>query len=441
MQLSDDFIRMTRRTMGEERFERYAASFKEEVPVSIRLNRHKLTAVRCGDEAVVQPDIAPHDLVCACEKVPWCDDGFYLPQRPNFTFDPLFHAGCYYVQEAASMFIDLVLRQHVSKPVNMLDMCAAPGGKSTAARSALPHGSTLVSNEPIRQRAQILSENMQKWGHPQCMVTNNMPHDFVRSGLLFDVILCDVPCSGEGMFRKDPDTIAEWSMANVEKCRLLQRDIVTDAWKCLADGGILIYSTCTYNILEDEENVQYFMDELNAEVLPVAIGDDWNITGSLLASLKVPVYRFISGISRSEGLFMAVLRKKGNTSEQPSINFAKLRKQAQARLNVLFDGPSNGTPRGKDLVPDHAEALSIGFDRTKYPTAPLSYHEAIAYLRHEAIVLGQQMPRGYVAVTFENVPLGFVKNIGNRANNLYPQEWRIKSTYIPQEYETILRLA
>ena len=424
MQLPADFLRETRKLMGETRFQRYMEAFEEEPPVSLRLNPLK----------------AAHATVGGATPVPWCHDGYYLNGRPNFTFDPLLHAGCYYVQEAASMFIDHVLRQYVHQPVLMLDLCAAPGGKSTATRSALPPGSMLVSNEPIRQRAQILVENLQKWGHDGCIVTNAYPEAFAKSRALFDVVLCDVPCSGEGMFRKDEATVGEWSLQHVEHCWQLQRDIVTQAWKCLADGGLMVYSTCTFNTRENEENVQWMEQTLGAELLPVDTDDAWGITGSLLSGFEGSVYRFIPGITRGEGLFVAVMRKPGNSESQGSC----LQSAANVlrRLpGVLNDGKPTPTQKGKDLVPPHAEALSTGFDRSKYAMAPLSYEQALAYLRREAIVLPPDVPRGYVAVSFLDMPLGFVKNIGNRANNLYPQEWRIRSTHLPQAYQPIITLS
>ncbi|MBO4486691.1 MAG: hypothetical protein J5734_06150, partial [Prevotella sp.] len=185
MQLPAEFINRTRQLLGSERFERYLQAFEEEVPVSIRLNPAKTAGLSVADG----------------ERVPWCRDGYYLTSRPNFTFDPLLHAGCYYVQEASSMFLDEVLRQWLpevaSTPLLALDLCAAPGGKSTLLRSALPEGSTLFSNEPNPKRASILAENIAKWGWPNCFVTNNYPREYRKSKLLFDVILCDVPCSGE----------------------------------------------------------------------------------------------------------------------------------------------------------------------------------------------------------------------------------------------------
>ena len=258
--------------MDTERFERYLQSFEEEPPVSIRLNPKKAEGLSVVDG----------------EQVPWCRGGYYLPQRPNFTMDPLLHAGCYYVQEAASMFLDAVLRQcivhsaecivHSSEPdkaqpnyelrtmnyeLKCLDLCAAPGGKSTLLRSVLPADCVLYSNEPIRNRASILLENVTKWGYDNHIVTNAYPRDYRKSKMMFDLILCDVPCSGEGMFRKDPATIREWSPQQVDKCAALQREIVSDAWACLQPGGILIYSTCTFNTKENEENIRWYLSQRN----------------------------------------------------------------------------------------------------------------------------------------------------------------------------------
>ena len=278
--------------MGEERLNRFLEALDEESPTSIRMNPSK-------------------GSLTVGESVPWCPEGYYLEGRPQFTFDPLFHAGCYYVQEAASMFVSHILRQFVKEPVTMLDLCAAPGGKSTAARTVLPEGSLLVSNEPIATRAQILLENITKWGWKDCIVTNNYPRDYRKAKTCFDVILCDVPCSGEGMFRKDPGAISEWSLQNVEKCWRLQREIVADAWECLVPGGLLIYGTCTYNIKENEENVRWIMEEYDAEMLEVPTDPSWGITGSLLEGFSAPVYRFIPGFTKSEGLFICALRKRG----------------------------------------------------------------------------------------------------------------------------------
>lgn len=405
--------------MGDERFDRYLQSFEQPAPVSIRLNPQKTQGL----------------LPAEAEQVAWCKDGYYLSRRPNFTMDPLLHAGCYYVQEAASMFLDGTLRQclpslsSLSPTLSALDLCAAPGGKSTLLRSLLPADCLVISNEPIRQRANILAENVMKWGIRNHLVTNNYPADFRQSKLRFDFILCDVPCSGEGMFRKDEATIGEWSPQQVEKCWKLQRQIVDDAWACLNDGGLLIYSTCTFNTKENEENIRYFLEKYDAHVLPIDIKPEWNITGSLLKGFTEPVYRFIPGISRSEGLFLCVLQKGSSNC------FLKEEANLPKRENKYSRGRKKGFPMEKalNIITQTAD------EPTLYPQVELSYQQAIAYLRHEALQLSEDTPRGIIEVCFLGNPLGQAKNIGSRANNLYPKEWKIKTTHIPNDYEAILR--
>ena len=417
--------------MGEDRFNRFLGAFDEEAPVSIRVNRRKVK----GESFFSRKDV-PSPSPIPRQQVPWCPEGYYLSGRPQFTFDPLFHAGCYYVQEAASMFIthiinwwkvergkrkentpatELALESNLFPlstfhfpPISALDLCAAPGGKSTAMRTVLPEGSLLVSNEPIPTRAQILLENITKWGWPDCIVTNNYPRDFRKAKTHFDIILCDVPCSGEGMFRKDPATISEWSQQNVEKCWRLQREIVADAWECLNPGGLLIYSTCTFNTKENEENVRWIIDTYDAEPIMIPTEPEWNITGSLLEGFDVPVYRFIPGITRSEGLFICALVKRGVRSVECGMRNVLRQNQ---HLKVI------------SLLNPHSTLHETKVD--------LPYQDALRYLRGEALILPPDTPRGIVTVTYKGVPLGPVKNIGNRANNLYPKPWRIKTTHLP----------
>lgn len=459
MTLPEAFTEQTRALMGSEVYERLCAALALEPPVSIRTNAAKLRGRVAGGE-----------------PVPWCDGGFYLEGRPAFTFDPLLHAGWYYVQEASSMFLARVLRQHVHGAALVLDLCAAPGGKSTCALGSLPPESALFCNEPVRQRAAVLAENIQKWGRPEVIVTNNLPEDYARSGLMFDVILCDVPCSGEGMFRKDEEAIAQWSAEGVARCAALQRQIVSSAWQCLRPGGLLVYSTCTFNASEDEDNVAWACRELGAELLPVSCDEAWGISGSLSPALPGPAYRFIPGLTRGEGLFMAAMRKGGSgepclpmerrkgrrqTGQKPSsqaaewlihpeeyIAFASCGsiiavpkrlapsyEEAVGKLRVMHAGITIGTPKGRDIVPSQSLALSTELRREAFPCVELSYQEAIAYLRREQLALPCGTPRGFVLVSYQGAPLGFVKNIGTRANNLYPQEWRIKSTHTPNEGE------
>ncbi len=455
MTLPDTFTQYTRSLMGDELYGKLLRGLADEPPVSIRINRAKCHASPEG-----------------ARPVGWCTDGWYLQGRPAFTFDPLLHAGWYYVQEASSMFLHHVISQHVADASLMLDLCAAPGGKSTAALGALPDGSVLFCNEPVRQRAQILAENMQKWGRPEVVVTNSMPADYARSGLEFDVVLCDVPCSGEGMFRKDEGAIGEWSPQNVDRCAALQRQIVADAWQCLRPGGLLIYSTCTFNAKENEQNVAWICSSLGAELLPVSTDAAWAITGALSDCLAGPVYRFIPGVTTGEGLFMAVMRKRGerlsaaapprrrqnrqgarNRAAEytgwiekpedfdfftPADSIVAIPKRMAAHyetaartLRIVHAGVTIGTIKGRDIIPAQSLALSVALRPGAFTRAELPYSQAIAYLRKEQLQLPEGTPRGFTLVTYGGAPLGFAKNIGPRANNLYPQEWRIKSSHAP----------
>jgi len=410
------------------------------------------------------------------------EDGAYLNERPNFTLDPLMHAGCYYVQEASSQFVTHAVRSLIDKPVTALDLCAAPGGKSTAMLSVLPQGSQLVSNEIDRRRARILAENVTKWGLPNVSVTCNAPNDFRKLTHLFDLILTDVPCSGEGMFRKDEGAIKEWNPQKVSHCVELQREILQAIWTTLKPGGILIYSTCTFNVHEDEEMLRYICEDLGAEAIEIPIDSSWHIHPPLLG--ERPCYRFMPHYTRGEGLFMAIVRKNGisnadtnyrtkedkhnkdkkrekcgDNRKQPLIDLKKLIPSLLSQIDceasivttpegilraipkshetlysallsqnlfILQSGVEMGSIKGRDIIPAHALALSTVRNESAFPTIELDLETALSYLRHEAIVLPEGTPTGYVIVEYQGHSLGFVKNLGNRSNNLYPQEWRIR---------------
>lgn len=400
--------------MGDSLWAQLRSGLEQKPPASIRLNPLKTVG----------------RWTCHGDSIPWCAGGRYLAGRPAFTFDPLLHAGLYYVQEASSMFLSHVLRTFVKEPVMMLDLCAAPGGKTTCAASALPEGSELWSNEPDRRRAAVLAENVVKYGAPFVTVTNNVAADYASAGMQFDVVLTDVPCSGEGMFRKDSGAIAEWSTEKVASCAALQRSILADIWPCLRPGGLLIYSTCTFNAHEDEENVEWIARELGADVLEIPVESSWHITGSLSGS--IPVCRFLPGVSRGEGLFMAALRKRRAGSEAPKAH------GKSHGLHVIAGGVGEPQRKCKNVIPDVSQALMISSKRGEYPFVDTDYSTAIAYLRREAVTLPADAPRGIVTVCYRGEPLGYAKNIGNRANNLYPQEWRIKSTHLPAEIPEVL---
>lgn len=464
MELPVEFARMMEPLLGED-FKQFEQAIQSEPSVSIRVNTNK------------------HHCNSGAERVPWAEDAYYLTERPQFTFDPLFHAGCYYVQEASSMFLHQVVKIYIHQPVRALDLCAAPGGKSTLLLQSLPHNSVLVSNEIMPQRAQILKENLIKWGNPNILVTSNDSADFSSIQECFDFILVDAPCSGEGMFRKDETAVAEWSEANVALCVNRQHTILENIWSCLKPGGVLVYSTCTYNIHEDEETVQWLVNRYNAQSLPVPTDSSWGIHAALGDYSNLYAYRFLPHLTKGEGLFMAALRKEGELEPNPVLD-AKPRKSSKKVREIpipagckewikspndyhftwqsdtlialphavvpLFDalsaqglhllqaGISLATMKGKDMIPHHNLAMSQQMNSDVFVATQLTYKQAIAYLRKEAIVLDASVPKGYVMVCYENVPLGFVKQLGNRANNLYPQEWRIRSGFVPEVIPHVL---
>ena len=405
MPLPEDFVRLMHEQYDVDTADALCQALCETEPeVSIRLNPRK------GQSLIINNNVR-------AEAVPWCPDAYYLSERPAFTFDPLLHAGAYYVQEASSMYIAELLSKFIihnsqfiisncqlstvncQLPISALDLCAAPGGKSTLLAGLLPEGSVLISNEPMPKRAQVLSENMQKWTrvaegeYPvRCIVTQNYPADFTAFTDSFDLLVADVPCSGEGMFRKDEVAIQEWSLQNVEHCWQRQREIMQDIWHVLKPGGLLIYSTCTFNHFEDEDNARWICDTLGAELLEER--------------------HFLPGRDRGEGFYCAAIRK--NSLPQP----LPRRGDEVARLEKLL--PSLGGAGGGCLPP----AFVLDPDT---PRVELNYNEALQYLRREAVRV--PAPRGMVLLCYKGYILGPGKCVGNRINNLYPEQWRIRTTY------------
>ncbi|MDR0547005.1 MAG: rRNA cytosine-C5-methyltransferase [Dysgonamonadaceae bacterium] len=395
MQLPEAFISRTKALLGDE-WEAFEQALNQEKPTSIRFNPKKT-----GIEILFDVE----------SPVPWASNAYYLSSRPVFTLDPFFHAGCYYVQEASSMFLEHYVKNYVHEPVKALDLCAAPGGKSTHLSAVLPEGSLLVANEVIRQRANILSENLIKWGNPQTIVANNYPADIGKLKEFFDLIVCDLPCSGEGMFRKDAGAITEWSVQNVKFCAERQRQIISDIFPALKHGGILIYSTCTYNREENEDNIEWICREFEAELL------------------EAP-RRFMPHKTRGEGFFIAAIRKgeEKDTWRKVHADHYKDYLFLKKSLKIVFAGMALEDIKGKNFAPPHALAMSTALPEKTFPRWELDLETALKYLRKESLSnVPAEIPRGFVLVAYRNQALGFVKNIGNRANNLYPHEWRIRS--------------
>lgn len=404
----------------------------------------------------------------ADNPVPWLENARYLAERPVFTFMPELHQGRFYVQDASSMFIAEAIRQLTGdgKPVTYLDACAAPGGKTTAAIDALPDGSLVVANEYDRRRASILRENIIKWGTPSVIVTQGDTRLFSKLKQIFDIIAVDAPCSGEGMFRKEPEAVAQWTPSLVENCAATQREIISNLWNTLRPGGCLIYSTCTFNRLENEDTLAWAVDEFGAEPVELSVDPSWHILRSPISD-AIPCYRFMPGVINGEGLFMGVLRKPGHSDSDKTIKKQKAPKQQKLtpsiekaskwigspdefdftekndiitafprrhadtvrqladRLNIIHHGITVATVKGRDIIPDHSLAMSLALNRKAFYETELSAEDALTYLRRDAISLPDDTPRGFILATYSGYPLGFLKNIGNRANNLYPLEWRI----------------
>ncbi len=385
----------------------------------IRINRRKL-----DDPAVLGYD--------GLQPVSWCGSGFYLPDRPVFTLNPLFHAGLFYVQEASSMIHETIVGRvfpMLPPSPRVLDLCAAPGGKTTAAMNALPDTATVIANEIMPKRAKILRENLMKWGFPGTVVTSVDTGVFASVGPIFDLVIADAPCSGEGMMRKDETAAAQWTEGLVAACETLQRKILADAVEALAPGGILIYSTCTFNTRENEGNLRFAMENLGLEAVDLKLPPEWGISPQ--ASGPYPALRFMPHVTRGEGLFAAVMRKPGAAPAGKIQAVSRLK----ASLRPLMDGiPRTETLRPKRdgkkegiEIPRSEWALAYDFPRNRYPEAEVDEAAALSYLRHESMVLPAGTPRGFVVITYKGYPLGFVKNLGTRANNLYPAEWKIRN--------------
>ena len=354
------------------------------------------------------------------EGIPWNEYGMMLPERPRFVLDPLFHAGCYYVQDSSAMVVGHLLREHLDRfeglgrPIRVLDLCAAPGGKTTdiatSLRDRFGDGFQLVANEVMRNRAAILSDNVAIWGDPQVIVTSCDPKAFAALEGYFDIIVTDVPCSGEGMFRKDPKAVEDWSPEAVDLCAARQRRILADAWPSLRKGGLLIYSTCTFEEAENDSNVEWVATELGAEVVDYEYSNLPGVIPTRTGGLLVP------GFVKGEGQFVAALEKTAAAGKT---------KLGPESLRPIRNGLDKGTIKGRDFIPSADWALSIVPPVDKYPTVELDPDTALKYLHRDGIFIEGQ-PEGYLIVCFEGHPLGFVKNIGKRWNNLHPQNRRIR---------------
>lgn len=441
MQLPEKVISELTAVTGEKP-ELIERSFQKKVNTSIRTNPEKFSGSL--------------DL----EPVPWCGSGYFLPERPAFVTDPLFHGGAYYVQESSSMFIEHAIKQLFpnQEALTVLDLCAAPGGKATHLLSLLSEDSVLIANEVIRTRANILSENISKWGYPNQAVINSDPKFIGESEFQFDLVLVDAPCSGEGLFRRDPSAIDQWSEENVSLCAARQKRILADIWPAVRPGGILIYSTCTFNRHENEENLAWMQTQFDLESIQLH-----SIHRSILETESNGLfgYRFVPITSFGEGFFMTVVRKTGyevtnqngrgrgdriqKLKASPALEFISppdttriielngtyhlvsqsmdMLLEGIRSLRPVSIGTELGKLKGKDFIPSQPLANSIHING--HNQVELTHEEALTFLALGNLNVSAN--KGWHLVTFEGIGLGFIKSLGNRSNNYFPKEWRIRT--------------
>jgi len=431
--------------------------FEETSFVSVHQSADKITSIRLNPfKNRWQGDIN--------HPVPWCDLGFYLTERPSFTFDPFFHAGAYYVQEASSMFLWEIFKQtngNNTEGLKILDLCAAPGGKSTLIASYFTN-SLIVCNEIIKARANILEENITKWGNSNVVVTNNNPKSFSLLVNFFDIIVVDAPCSGSGLFRKDPNAINEWSENNVDLCSDRQEKIIADIIVALKEDGLLIYSTCSYSKKEDEEILDKIIEQHDLESVSILLNKEWNIVESTSDKKRAWGYRFYPNLLKGEGFFVSVLKKKsggfiGYFQEQRLLIPTKNEIQTINRhinLNNNFEyfkqgesikifplafytdlqilakylyikkaGIELGVVKGSNLIPHHELALSH-LEIPSFNKLDLDKETALKYLKRSDLMI-ENAVLGWTLLTYCGLCLGWSKVLPNRMNNYYPTSWRI----------------
>jgi len=435
------------------------SGFNKEAFIAVHENGSEVTSIRMNPKKVTALDPAfPIEA-----KVPWADEAYYLSTRPSFTFDPLFHAGCYYVQEASSMFLEQAFKQllDLSQPLKVLDLCAAPGGKSTHIQSLISAESLLVSNEVIKQRSLVLTDNIIKWGCKNVFVANNDPKAFQKLPDYFDAMVVDAPCSGSGLFRKDEDAIGEWSLNNVQLCSQRQQRILADALPALKEGGLLVYSTCSYSKEEDEAIADWLVREMGMENVPLRVNDFEGIIETKSPQSGDLGYRFYPDKIKGEGFFLSCFWKRQDESVsklrpakpefisakekkilnewviEEGLEFSRFRESIfalpqkhlpdflalQSSLNLQYAGVQIGDVMKDKLVPHHALAQSTVI-KASVPATELSYDEAIKYLQRQELSISPETS-GWQVVRYKGHNLGWINALKNRVNNYYPKEIRI----------------
>lgn len=433
---------------GVPGFDRQAFEAAHQLPAPVSVRLHPLKGTGLFADAL---------------PVPWCADGRFLPERPVFTLDPAFHYGGYYVQEASSMFLSQVMKQAIDgrKGLRVLDLCAAPGGKSTLIASMLDSESLLLSNEVIRNRASVLEENIARWGYMNTWVCSNDPRDLGKLTGYFDIIVVDAPCSGSGLWRKDPAAISEWSENNVQLCSGRQQRILADIWPALKQDGILVYATCSYSPAEDEDILDWMANNWSVQGLNFTTPGDWGVVHAISHLHGLHGYRFFPHMASGEGFFIAAIKKLDTAGQLKSP--AKREREAKPRgvtPNMLDNGDYKivmtgdnlysaihtahtadqrllsqtaylrktgtqlGSPAAKEWIPAHDIALSIHAE-PGLPCLDLSREQALRFLKREDMGLDVST-KGWLIARYNGHGLGWIKALGNRFNNYLPKTWRIR---------------
>lgn len=443
MNFPQPFIESIQTQFDEDEAYRFFQSLESPSPVSFRVNHEK------------------HKALPNLERVKWNEQGYYLEKRPAFFTDPLWHAGGYYVQESSSMIIGTIIGQlkqdyFKSESIHVLDLCAAPGGKSTDIVSQLSEEDLLISNEVIQSRVGVLRENVVKWGYPNHLVSSNDPTDFKRLPAFFDMVVVDAPCSGEGLFRKEPESINHWSMENVNLCHQRQQRIVQDAWDTLATNGFLIYSTCTYNTIENESILKWLTKDKKCESVEIQMELSWGFSRHTIDNHTI--FKAFPHLLKGEGFSFFVVRKTelvqsiqtpkkldqkildrtnfplvfgcdgAFIQEQDQLMFRTHPKEVmllQSKIRLIRSGVEVGNFKREKLIPSHEIAMQIDVN-LDYETKEVDWDQAIKYLRCEAFELNAHR-KGFTLLRFREVNLGFINHLGNRFNNLYPTHWRLRN--------------
>lgn len=470
LELPESFLHLAVESLGQDAVDKFLSAFDEPQKISIRFNIEKYDIERFKSSP-----LAPY------KEILWCKEALLLENRPNFTLDPVFNAGGYYVQDSSCMFLSIIwnnlFKSQIMNGVRVLDLCAAPGGKTTHLSSLLNSSAGfgnyfIVANETIRQRSAILAENISKWGDPNIAVTSSDPSSFSQLHNFFDIILVDAPCSGEGMFRKSENAMEEWSLQNVNLCASRQKRILNEVWDSLRRGGIIIYSTCTFNHLENDDNLRYIRDHLGGTLVKI---DNDQIKSFGVIATPEGGYQFIPGVVAGEGQYFCIICKGGEFDETSFTQYNYKRSSAgkqdlrrriiekkrgdlikihtesveecfdvlSKKLNIISSGTAVGTLKGRDFIPhadlalsscvaDFSEYLNNRY-KFKYISLEVDKKTALTFLSKGQLSLdiSNAVPNGYIILIYNNIALGFVKNLGNRINSLHPNSRRIRMSIPP----------